>query len=200
MKSRFLWALALMPSTLAAQPRPAPQAPTVVQMRADAQTRTVPLDRLTFGPDDNFQPAPFSDGRTLLFTRKAHMNPVLEVLDINKRELSSWRSNLRDVDSASVHAKSGQVVFRSLERSPDGEICVTNAMSESVSCLKLLNGEKSSPFWITENKIAFVRKERGSSQVSLESHDLKTGETTALVTAHLFHPSASTDVRILSCV
>lgn len=183
-----------------AQTKPAPPAPTISQQRANALVQTVRLDRLTFGPDDNFQPAPFSDARTLLFTRKAQMNPVLEILDINKRELSSWRSNLRDVDSASVHAASGQVVFRSLERSPDGEICLTNAMSESISCLKLLNGEKSSPFWITATKIGFVRKDRGSATVSMEYYDTQTQQSRALNTAKLFHPSASVDGRKLTWV
>ncbi|MBX3017567.1 MAG: hypothetical protein KF767_06750 [Bdellovibrionaceae bacterium] len=192
--------LALSASPAGAQnAAPAPK-PTIVTTRAAALMQTVRLDRLTFGPDDNFQPAPFSDGRSLLFTRKAHMNPVLEILDINRRELSSWRSNLRDVDSASVHASSGQVVFRSLERTPDGEICLTNAMSESVSCLKLLNGEKSSPFWITDTKIGFVRKERGSANVTLEVYDTRSQQSRTLNNSKLFHPSASIDGRLITWV
>lgn len=184
-----------------AQVAPPPKtAPTITATRAAALMQTVRPDRLTFGPDDNFQPAPFADGKSLLFTRKAHMNPVLEILDINRRELSSWRNNLRDVDSASVHLASGQVVFRSLERTPDGEICLTNAMSESVSCLRLLNGEKSSPFWITDTKIGFVRKERGSSNVTLEYYDTRAQQSRALNSSKLFHPSSSIDGKQIAWV
>lgn len=183
----------LFQSAALAQLKKTPQGPTFIQAQAQKMVRPVQLDRLTFGPDDNYQPAPFADGKTLLFTRKEHMNPVLEILDIQKRELKSWRTNVRDVDSASVHPKTGQVVFRSLERNPDGEICTTTELSESIRCLKTLSGEKSSPFWIDKDKVGFVRKERGSSQVSLDYYNIDTEKTQSLSRDRLFHPSASQD-------
>lgn len=163
-------------------------AQNIIQERVSQLKRLTPLQRLTFGPDDNYQPVALNANEVLV-TQKTHMNPELQILDLKTRERRPWSSGLRDTDQAQVSPSGDEVVFRSLDQSPDGNICIRGLRSAAPQCLNLEAGEKSSPFWVSEREIGYLRKIRGSGKTQLEIHNLDSQQSRALPLEGIFHPS-----------
>lgn len=173
---------------------------SIIAERVSKLVQLHPLERLTFGPDDNFQPAALGDGKQILLIQKTHMNPQISVLDLKTRERKVWRSDLRDADQVEVGPNGSDVVFRSLDRSPDGDICVIAGLTESIHCLSLPAGEKASPFWISKNRIGYLRKERSMAGFKLESYDLSSNQRVELNIDRLFHPSVDQQGKRLAWI
>jgi hypothetical protein len=167
-------------------------AATLVQQRARALERLIPLKKMTVGPDDQYQGVITPDGAKLIFTRKSDLVPHLCVQDQKTGMAEPFLSLTADSQEASLNG-SDRVAFVYFRKSAAGDICHRPLDSKygednDIECIDTTEGERASPFWRSSTELGFLVRNPKSENNKVLVHNIKSKARSTLAEGSVWSP------------
>ncbi len=154
-------------------------------------------NKITVGPWDNFQASVSGDERQIIFTRDQNQIPNLMQLDPNKNVLKMVLLGRDDAKDAALSHDGKRLLFTRYRRDAQGNICLLTLGEAEPNCFTDSATIDHSPFWVGEDKVAYLRRSALQLQWQLILYDLKNGQDQVLFRGNFASASASRDGRYL---
>lgn len=172
-----------------------------VRARIRSLERLVPLEKITVGPDDQFNGDFIDDGRVLVYTEKTGLVTGIRLLDLTTGETTSLLLSNADAEDA-VAGPGNRVAFTYYKFHARGDICFVQAprppfrgktvKEGEIRCLKRKEGasstQRSNPFWVSENVIGYLEREIDGRNARVVSENISSGEMKVLATGRIWSP------------
>ncbi len=175
-------------------------AETIVQHRLAELTSIHRPQKVTVGPDDQFQGVTDPERNFLIFTRKADMVTYLCKQDLKNGKVTPLFGLQGDSQEPQLSPQRN-LAFTYYKFNARGDICYLpyEALSDKsekpedkIKCLKSDQSERSSPFWKSESELGFLSRnlETGQSQIIIEN--LNSHQQATIAQGMIWSPSMRT--------
>ncbi len=161
---------------------------------AERQT-PINLQRLTVGPFDNHQAAVDTDEKFVYYTRSQNQSSQLMKLDIKAGLSTELTPADADAKSPTLSPDGKTLAFTYYKQDAKGDICLL--VKEDITCLTSAGKVEHSPFWIADNRLAYVSSNDEGSQSQLKILNLDTKKSEVIAEGLIFSPSLSPDGRTI---
>lgn len=182
-----------------------------VRARIRELERLIPLEKITVGPDDQFNGDLMDDGRVLVFTEKTGLVTGVRLQDLETGETTSLLPSSADTEEA-VFGSGGRVAFTYYKFNARGDICIVpvprppfkekSAKENEIRCLKRSerssSTQRSNPFWVSENVIGYLERDFDGRNARVVSENLSSGEIKVLAEGRIWSPSMRSGGRYLT--
>ncbi len=148
------------------------------------------LQKLTVGPEDNFQATVSQNEDFFIFTEKLNFTPAIQIFDRKSSQKKNLLDEAGDSDQPSVDTKGERVLYRYFKNEARGEICILNLGTRQSECPKLPAGERYSPTWVSDTEFAFLLRPTASEKPKLLLYNLSDRSTRVLYEGYLSSPTA----------
>lgn len=149
------------------------------------------LHKLTVGPYDNYQGV-MGDDHTLFFTRSVNLVTLLYQQGLKGEETLVIDDSANSKDPE-LSPDGKQLAFTYFKFDSKGDICLTDVgdKDHTVRCVTSRDSYVLSPFWFSAGELGYLTRKTLGEPWKLVRHNLKTGETKAVVSGDLATPTAS---------
>ncbi len=189
----FTWGLVLSPAF--AQTNKTPKVMTASETRQGTYTQYENLQKITVGPEDNFQATVSPDEDFFVFTEKLNFTPSIHLFDRRTSQKQKLLDEAGDSDQPAIHADGNRVLYRYFKNEARGEICILTLSPRGTECPKLPVGERYSPTWVSDNEFAFLLRESAAQKPKLILHNLTDNSSRVLYEGFLSSPTAFHNAR-----
>ncbi|MDQ7075305.1 MAG: hypothetical protein Q9O24_09180 [Gammaproteobacteria bacterium] len=155
------------------------------------------LDKITVGPWDNFQATVSRDDQQVVFTRDRNQIPNLFQLDPDKKTLQAVLRGRDDAKDATFSHDGKRLLFTRYRRDAQGNICLLTLGQQEPDCFTDSATIDHSPFWVGEDKVAYLRRSALQLQWQLVLYDLNSKQDQVLFHGNFSSATASVDGRYL---
>lgn len=187
---------------------PLAHAETIVQKRINSTHRFIPLEKITVGPDDQYDASLAPAQQRLIFTHKADLVANLQTMDLKTGEVKDLLPVNADSQEASV-GPGGRLAFTYFKANARGDVCWTALPQElksidekAIHCLTRAASEgafqRSNPFWKSENEIGFLERDINSQSSRVVIANLASGEQKTIAEGRIWAPSMAPGGRFLA--
>ncbi|MDB5037539.1 MAG: hypothetical protein JWQ35_1067 [Bacteriovoracaceae bacterium] len=114
--------------------------------------------RMTVGPNDNFQTAVSSDSKSIFFTGSTHLAERIFIQDIRSGFSRSFIDDKTDSKDPSLSPDGKTLAYTSFRHDARGDICIQSLSDKKEKCITGKDSEDRSPFWIGSQKIGFLTR------------------------------------------
>ncbi len=179
-----------------------------VQARIRELEKLVPLEKITVGPDDQFNGDILPGGRVLVFTEKSGLISGIRLQDLTTGETTALLPSNADADEA-VAGPDGRIAFTYFKFNARGDICYVRppqppfhgktAKDNEVRCLMRAESsvQRSHPFWVSANVLGYVERDFDGRSARIVSENLSSGERTVLAEGRVWSPFMRSGGRYL---
>ena len=179
-----------------------------------ATERLIPLEKITVGPDDQYNADVDPTGSTIVFTHKADLVASLRLQDLASGETLALLPPVADSQGA-VFSPDGRAAFSYYKLNARGDICHVQppraplkqtsgrSLEESeIRCLKRSSAasthQRSNPFWRSSHEIGFLERGIANQETRIVSEDVASGKQEVLAEGRLWSPSMRAGGRYLA--
>jgi len=159
--------------------------------------RIAELNKISVGPWDNFQATVSGDDGVIIFTRDRNQIPNLMRLDPAKKALQAVLQGRDDAKDAALSHDGKRLLFTRYRRDAQGNICLLTLAEVEPDCFTRAETIDHSPFWVGEDRLAYLRRNALELQWQLVLYDLKSRQDRVLFRGNFASASASRDGRYL---
>lgn len=190
---------------------------TLAQMRARETEMLTPLQKVTAGPDDQYNADLDSTGRVLVFTEKSGLVASLRLLDLVSGETMPLLPLNADAEEA-IFGPGGRIAFTYYKLNARGDICYVtppaapfrNRAERPVSegeirCIKRTaesgggsSHQRSNPFWRSARQIGYLERDFDGQKARVVVENVRGGERSILAEGHIWSPSMRPAGRFLA--
>lgn len=191
-------------------------AETVSQKKISETKRLIPLQKLTVGPDDQYNADRSPDGEVLIFTHKADLVASLHVQNLATGDVTPLLPGDADSQEPSV-AEDGRIAFTYFKYNAAGDICYLNSVAPpretseisarteaEIKCLKRGAGQesrqRSNPFWRSRDEIGYLERDFMGRVSNIVVENLSQHSRQILASGPLWSPSMRSGGRILTYI
>lgn len=165
-------------------------AETITAKRISSVIKLIPLKKMTVGPDDQYHGWIHPSGDQLVFTRKSDLAPHICSQNIQSGEVTEILPLSADSEEPSFSPE-GELAFTYYQFHATGDICRKKSATKDapVTCLKIENGEPSSPFWKSSKELGYLLKDSWTQNSRLIVENLETGKKEVLAEGNIWSPA-----------
>lgn len=167
----------------------------IVQAQEMKTQKLLPLQRLTVGPNDNFQGAVDEGETSLYYTRSENLSSQIMRLDLKSGIASSVTAFDADAKSPALSPDGQQLAVNYFKNDAKGDICLVR--DKDIECISKRNVVDHSPVWIGNEKLAYLSSDDLGRFSLLKIYDLSSRKTEELVKGELYAPDLAPDGRTL---
>ena len=182
-------------------------AETISAQLVAANSRLVPLQKITVGPDDQYAAAVDPQRKLLVYVHKSDLVAHLVAHDLKSGDELDLLPLTADSQEP-MFAPDGRLVFTYFKHDARGDICyfrpsspLKTARDEDMTCLPRTAERKglqrSNPFWVNDNEIGYLERDvlKSTSQIVVES--LNSKSVRVLVSGSVWSPSMRSGGHLL---
>ncbi len=170
---------------------------TIVESRVGQLLKLNALEKITVGPDDNYQPDVSSDGQSIIFTRKTNLSQRLFMQNLNDHTERELLNNKSDSQSPQLSPDQKRVLFISYLNDSLGDLCILKLRENTVEKCLGFKGEVTSPIWLDDDNVVFIKRDGLADNDHLVKFGLKNNETVVLDSGQIWSPSLSKDKELV---
>lgn len=159
--------------------------------------RLSPLQKITVGPWDNFEASVSRDDQKIYFTRDRNQVPNIyqqQLSSINTQQLIGKQG---DAKQPALSPDQTQLAFVFYGHDSQGDVCLQTIGEDEIRCITDKNSTDSSPFWIGDNELGYLRRDGIDPQQSLVSYSLSDEKKQTIYSGVISSPNASNDGRYI---
>lgn len=174
-------------------------AETFVSKQINAQNRLIPLQKITVGPDDQYQASVDPSGTTLVYTKKSDLVPHLCSQSLATGDVTDLLPLSADSQEAAI-SPDRKLVFTYYKFNARGDICyrlLEGKEDQKINCLKAEDGERSAPFWKSANEIGYVVRNMKTLESKIVAQNIDTETTQVLAEGKVWSPAMKPGGRYL---
>ncbi|MCB0541609.1 MAG: hypothetical protein KDE33_29150, partial [Bacteroidetes bacterium] len=163
--------------------------------RIESQFRLLPLEKITVGPYDNFDPFVSDGNRFLLFSRKIQLTPRVYYQKIGSEKTINLIDDRFDTRSPSISIGGDKMAFISYHRKSSGEVCFKKIDLEerSFDCIEAEeSGDVQNPFWLNQQKLGYLTRYIYENRNELKIYDLHTKKIEIIKSGSIYSPRSDT--------
>lgn len=157
--------------------------------------KLLPLQRLTVGPNDNFQGAVDEKETILFYTRSENLSSQIMRLDLKTGIAAAVTPFDADAKSPALSPDGKNLAINYFKKDAKGDICLVRG--DDVDCISKRNVADHSPVWIGPEKLAYLSSDDLGVVSQLKIYDLGSKKTEELFKGELYSPDLSPDGRTL---
>ncbi|MBP9709281.1 MAG: hypothetical protein KBD78_16725, partial [Oligoflexales bacterium] len=148
------------------------------------------LDKITVGPEDNFQGVVDQSGDVLIFTRLAQQASSLFKQDLKSDKVEPFLAEQGDAKDPVLSPNNALVAFTYFKNNSRGDICIRSLKGSDLQCLDSQESADTEPFWLDDNTLAFVSRDFRSDRIGLKSYSLNSKKITSLYEGDVSAPTS----------
>lgn len=171
---------------------------TLVKERVSNLVQLHRPEKLTVGPDDNFQVDVSSEEDFFVFTRRSHLSTRLLWQAVSSSKEIKILDDSADASNPSLHPNNKSLAFIYYKWDSQGDLCTLNNLSSKEPKCYGLKGEIESPQWLNSNDIVFIQKEFPNNNVSLNILNTKTQTTKVVDRGDIWSPTVNRALQYLT--
>ncbi len=159
--------------------------------------RLSPLQKITVGPWDNFEASVSRDDQHIYYTRDRNQVPNIyqqQLSSINTKQLIGKQGDAKQPALSPDHT---QLAFVFYGHDAQGDVCLQTIGASEIRCITDKHSADSSPFWIGNNELGYLRREGIDAQQSLISYSLSDEKEQTIYSGNISAPNASHDGRYI---
>ncbi|MBF0220087.1 MAG: PD40 domain-containing protein [Gammaproteobacteria bacterium] len=161
------------------------------------ENRLIPLERITVGPWDNFDPTARSDNDTLYFTRSQNQIPRIYLHKISQRQSQPLPGIEGDSKDPALSPNGKQLAYTAYHSDSRGDVCLLDLLQEEKHCLTSNNESDRSPFWIDNQHLGFLSKPPQENNWQLRVMNLHSSAQQTLLSGQISAATASHSGRYI---
>ena len=167
-------------------------AETIVKRRLSELPQLHPLQKLTVGPDDNYQVDITVEEDLMVFTRKSHLSTRLYLQPTTSSEERPLLDKTADASSAVFHPNGKALAFVYYKKASRGDLCLLESITKTgePKCFQL-NAEIESPQWLDPDHLIYSSKEFADDNASLFKLNVHNRAQTLIDKGMIWSPAAS---------
>lgn len=176
------------------------RAETVVEERMRSVVRMNALNKLTAGPQDNYQAVVAPDESKIFFTRNTNLasqlfeQPLKTALSLP----SALVSKSFDTRDPAVSPDGKAVAFTSFENNARGGICYLYLDSpQKINCIKTSKDGAEQPTWVGDHGIVYIEHAENSDISRLVAYDIGKAQTKTIFADTIVAYTISPDGRTI---
>lgn len=156
------------------------------------------LEKLTVGPDDNYQGDLNEQENSIAFSRKSNLSTKVYLQTIGKSDEKSLFDSGEDSMDPAFSPDGKKIALVSFKEDSLGDLCIVfDILSRKSKCFQI-EGSVRSPKWINQEEIVFVKTDFGTKTSQLYKINLPTGTQTLLDSRRSWSPAVNRDKPIIA--
>ena len=159
--------------------------------------RLIPLQKVTVGPWDNFEPTVAANDLEIYFTRDRQQIPNIYHQDLSSIQTQRLIGEQGDAKHPQLSPDASRLAFIYFGHDAQGDLCIQILAESDFQCVTDQSSSDSAPFWINNGEVGYLRRERGELGHSLLRYHLKSGEHSSIYRGSIAAPSATPDGRYI---
>ncbi len=159
--------------------------------------RLSPLQKITVGPWDNFEASVSRDDQKIYFTRDRNQVPHIfqqQLSSINTEQLIGEQG---DAKQPALSPDQTQLAFVFYGHDAQGDVCLQAIGQDEIRCITGKNSADSSPFWIGNSELGYLRRDGIDAKQNLVSYSLSDEKNQTIHSGIISSPNASNDGRYI---
>lgn len=157
--------------------------------------RLNPLEKITVGPWDNYGAAISPTESTIFYTQDKNQLSGIIQHDLKTQTSTQLASLNGDAKQPAVNNLGNLVAFTYYGNDALGDVCVYPIETQTMDCISSNNGVEQSPFWVSSQKLGFLRRPADSLLWQLVIFDLKDRKEKIIAEGDISAPTSSHDGR-----
>lgn len=148
------------------------------------------LDKITVGPEDNFQGVVDKSGEVLISTRLQNQASSLFIQDLTTDKIEPFLAEQGDAKDPVLSPNNAFVAFTYFKNNSRGDICIRGLKSSELQCLDSQESADNEPFWLDDSTLGFVSRNFRTDEIGLKSYNLTSKKITNLYVGDVSAPTS----------
>jgi hypothetical protein len=166
--------------------------------RSGKNIRTfIPLQKITVGPFDNFQPTVSDDESAIFFTRSQNLSSQIFKIDFKTGLTESVTRSEVDAKSPAISPDGKQLAVTFFGNDAKGDVCLAGK-DAVMTCITGSGKGEHSPFWLDNDTLGYVESDDKGSVHKVYTYDLKKKTRSLVLEGQIFGPSMSPQSGMLA--
>jgi hypothetical protein len=155
------------------------------------------LQKITVGPWDNFEASVSRDDQRIYFTRDRNQVPNIYQQQLSSINTQEFIGEQGDAKQPALSPDQTQLAFVFYGHDAQGDVCLQTIGEDEIRCITNKNSADSSPFWIGNNELGYLRRDGIDAKQNIVIHSLSDEKKQAIYSGIISSPNASTDGRYI---
>lgn len=155
------------------------------------KNRITPLEKITVGPWDNFESTVSAGDRVIYYTRDQNQIPSIYRHNLGDNDSQQFIGEEGDAKDPILDPSAKLLAFTYYKNDAQGDICLLTLESQAIECVTDNKNIDESPFWLSPNKLGYLRRSIDSIQQQLVIYDLVDKSHQVIYQGFISSPTAS---------
>ncbi len=153
--------------------------------------RIMPLEKVTVGPNDNYQAVIDTDNEFIFYTRYQNLLSGLVKQSLTTGITTNILPEDYDSKDPALAPDRSQLALTLFRFDALGDVCLLPLNEGKLHCITKSGSREWQPFWINNQQLGYLRQGANQTTTELVTHSLIDNTSQVLVTGQLSAPAAS---------